>query len=759
MPPGNKDAGRAAGRGRAARGAPPGMLLDVLNRLAALDSLDDQLAALIEATTEATGADRGTVFLLDEASGELYSRVSRGGRIPEIRVPRDVGIIGLVFTTGEGILIPDAHSDPRFNPEIDETTGYRTRGILSTPIRTRRGELLGVAQVLNKKEGSFTESDLAVIRDVVGQASIILQGSLSMASMLESRRKEADFLNVVAEISSEIQIGRLLRMIIAMVTKILDAERSTLFLNDEKTGELYTEVGEGLGAARIRFPNTLGIAGTVFRTGETINLPYAYADLRFNPAFDRTTGFFTRSLLCVPLTTKSGRSIGVTQVLNKVGGYFKKDDEVRLRAFTAQIAIALENAKLFDEVQSIKNYNESILESMSNGVLTFDEDRRIVTCNQSGLRLLKVAQDRVIGRPAGDFFAGKNAWVVESIGRVERDRRPAVTMDAEIQAGEDIRSANVTVLPLSSGQGERLGSMMLMEDISGEKRLRSTMARYMDPGLADKLLRSGEEILGGQASEATILFSDVRNFTTLTEELGAQGTVALLNEYFTVMVECIRDEGGMLDKFIGDAIMAVFGTPLAHDDDPDRGVRAAIAMMHDLRDFNRGRATHGLKPIDIGIGVNTDQIVSGNIGSPKRMDYTVIGDGVNLASRLEGSCKEYGAHILISQNTLGRLRGTYRTREVDAVIVKGKTEPARVHEVLDYHTEETFPAMMDVLGSFRDGIELYRAGNWDRAMVAFRQALRHHPGDAASRMYIQRCTHLLEEPPAEWKGIWVMGHK
>src|SRR3954452_6084381 len=250
------------------------------------------------------------------------------------------------------------------------------------------------------------------------QASIVLHGTLSVAKMLDNQRKEAEFLNVVAEISSEIQLGRLLQMIMSMVTKILNAERSTLFLNDEKTHELYTEVGEGLGATRIRFPNSMGIAGTVFKTGETVNIPYAYADLRFNPAFDKQTGFFTRSLLCVPVSNKAGKAIGVTQVLNKIGGTFKKDDEVRLKAFTAQISIALENAKLFDEVQSIKNYNESILESMSNGVITFDENKKIVTCNEAGLRILDVSQEDIVGLPAEAFWEGKNAWVLESIRRV-----------------------------------------------------------------------------------------------------------------------------------------------------------------------------------------------------------------------------------------------------------------------------------------------------------------------------------------------------
>ena len=145
------------------------------------------------------------------------------------------------------------------------------------------------------------------------------------------------------------------------ITRMLNADRSTLFLNDEKTGQLWSEVGQGLDSLQIRLPNHLGIAGAVFTSGKVINIPHAYADLRFNPAFDKKTGYFTRSLLCVPITNKEGKVIGVTQVLNKHGGPFNQEDESRLKVFSSEISIALQNAKLFADVQSMKNYNESML--------------------------------------------------------------------------------------------------------------------------------------------------------------------------------------------------------------------------------------------------------------------------------------------------------------------------------------------------------------------------------------------------------------
>jgi len=216
----------------------------------------------------------------------------------------------------------------------------------------------------------------------------------------------------------------------------------------------------------------------------------------------------------------------------------------------------------------------------------------------------------------------------------------------------------------------------------------------------------------------------------------------------------------MLDKFIGDAILAIFGTPMRHEDDEDRAVRAAINMLNELNAYNTRRILDNRKPIEIGIGINTDTIVSGNIGSPRRMDYTVIGDGVNLASRLEGACNQYHAHLLISEFTLKKLRGTYRSREIDKVVVKGKTQPIGLIEILDYHTDETFPNCMEVLNNFRHGLKCYRDRKFGEAIQAFQEALAFNGNDYVSTMYIARCNHLMKSPPPEnWDGVWVMQSK
>ena len=738
------------------------MLLAVSREVAALKSLDEVLAALVKIATRELGAERSTLFLNDPRSNELFSRVAQGDVHREIRILNTSGIAGAVFQSGEGEVIENVHDDPRFNSAIDEETGFRTESIAAVAVKTVTGDPIGVVQCLNKLEGHFTASDLSALEAITTQAAVTLQSTQLVETMTLARKKEQEFLNIVADVTSELELGALLSKVMTEATRMLNADRSTLFLNDEKTSELFSRVAMGDSIGEIRLPNTAGIAGVVFQSSETINIPHAYADLRFNPAFDKQTGYFTRSILCVPIINKTGKAIGVTQVLNKNGGAFDDEDERRLRAFTGQIAVALESAKLFEDVQAMKNYNDSMLESMSNAVITINEDGDIATCNRAGLQLLGLNTEEIVGQNANTFFScHENSWLCEKLNELEAEAAigPTELIDATLRTAKCNWSVNAQFLPLNSYDGTRLGSLIMLEDISSEKRMKSTMSRYMDPGLADQIMGGADELLGGRSIEASVLFSDIRGFTTLTEKLGAQGTVALLNEYFTIMVDCITEQGGMLDKFIGDAIMAGFGLPIAFDDSEDRAVRAGINMLLRLHDWNKERAARGEAPVDIGLGISTDNIVSGNIGSPKRMDYTMIGDGVNLAARLESACKQYHAKMLISEFTYKRLKGTYRIRIIDRVVVKGKTEPVDVYEVLDYHTQESFPNLMDNVNYFNEGTRLYRAAQWDNAIRNYRLALEATPGDKLAELYIDRCETLRDNPPTDWNGVWVMDSK
>ncbi len=738
------------------------ILLEVTRRCASLSNIQDVWKELVSMTSRELDCDRGTLFLNDDETNELFSYVAQGDLVREIRILNDSGIAGHVFQSGEARISDDPYSDELFNRSVDQRTGYTTRNIACVPVRTMSGETIGVMQSLNKRVGEFNDDDLELLEEMTTQAAVVLQGLQHYEQIDKIREKENAFLKLMSDINSEFELSRMLMRVVQEITEMLASERATIFMYDQSTATLFSRVAAGGEINEIRFPSHLGIAGEVFTTGKSMNIPYAYADLRFNPAFDKQTGFFTRSILCVPIINTDNNVIGVTQVLNKKGGTFSDEDEQRLKAFTAQISISLQNSKLFDDVQRIKNYNESMLQSMSNGVITMDPKGLVVTCNSAALRIWELNETDIVGHNVADLVGPDGQWVIEQIEKAKAEESTQTIADTALTLSETEKTVNLTFMPLIAAEEDKeLGSMMVFEDISSEKRMKSTMSRYMDPVIAAQMLEGdAHEVLGGINAEATVMFTDVRGFTTITEEYGAQGTVSFLNDYFSLMVDCITKEGGMLDKFIGDAIMACFGLPMSHEDDPDRAVRASIEMIKTLWRWNQDRLSKGLKVVDMGIGLNTDTVVSGNIGSPKRMDYTLIGDGVNLAARLESACKSYFARILVSESTVQKLKGTYRLRAVDLVVVKGKTQPVKVFEILDYHDEDSFPNLMDVVNHFNDGMNAYQAANWDKAIERFNQCLKFNPEDHLSQSYVERCEALKADPPkGEWDGVWVMKTK
>ena len=229
------------------------------------------------------------------------------------------------------------------------------------------------------------------------------------------------------------------------------------------------------------------------------------------------------------------------------------------------------------------------------------------------------------------------------------------------------------------------GFNAMVDGLRERDKLRATMGKYMTQSVMDHLMR-GKVELGGETLTVTILFTDIRSFTSISETMSAHELVKLLNEYFTEMVTVIMEEGGVVDKYIGDAIMAVFGAPVSKPDDARRAVRAAVRMRHALAVLNERLTARGAPPIKTGIGLHTGEVVAGNIGSEARMEYTVIGDAVNLASRLESSTKELGTDVLISEDTNALLDNELETRAVREITVKGRAKPVIVYEVVGFRT-------------------------------------------------------------------------
>jgi adenylate cyclase len=567
-------------------------------------------------------------------------------------------------------------------------------------------------------------------------------------------------LETVKDLAGEINLDTLLQRIIAAVTDLLDAKRSSLFLYDPKAGELFSRVAEGVAVKEIRFPSDEGIAGHVFTSGRGEKVENVYDDPRFNPMIDRATGFVTTSMLCMPIRDKSGEVIGIVQALNKRDGMFTERDESRLDAFTAQLSLALQNAHLFDGINSAKVFNDNILKSLSSGVATFDATGRATSANGAASKIIGQSVEWLTGKTVAEIFEpvgqGKLVPLILDAGGSTGSE---ILTDRELKMVDGARvSVNLIVSPLLDATDQSSGFMISLEDITQEKRLKSTMVRYMTNEAAEKMVETGEVSFGGTPQTATVLFSDIRGGAAVFEDYDARDTVVLLNEYYASMVDVVMKHGGMLDKHIGNAVMAVFGAPFPGEDDALKAVTAANDMMRALNGMNVARVKNGQSKILSRVGLNTGELISGNIGAANSMDYAIVGDSVNLATQLEDAANEYGVQILLGHATMDAVQGAgLKIRELDIVRLKGENQPVPIFEALDHYDDTSFPNMDAVVDAFNNGVNLYRNRDWKKAMSVFSGSLKIYADDAPSRLYLERCLRYMANPPPEdWDGVWIM---
>ena len=408
---------------------------------------------------------------------------------------------------------------------------------------------------------------------------------------------------------------------------------------------------------------------------------------------------------------------------------------------------------------NIKNYNEALLEAMRAGIISTDTKQKIIKVNRAAQVLLGTGVENLINKSIDEVFYNQNSWIGHSVQKSIESGFHDEAMDTILHTfvGEQI-SINLTVQPLENVEKQKTGCLLIIEDITQEKRLRSTMARYLTKEVADKLLNEGEQALGGSMHKTTILFCDIRAFTRFSERNSPQETVQMLNEYFGIMFEQITSNNGIIDKYIGDAIMAVFGAPFRSPRDADNAVQASISMMDALREFNLAREKAGKEKINAGIGLNTGEVLSGNIGSQKRMDYTVIGDDVNIAARMESATKTYKTPILLTGHTVSALsENKHRLREIDQIRVRGRTKPVTIFEVIDGLLPEQANLLADNLELHQQALNDYRQQNWEEAKRKFQEILSICPTDNVSKLFSDRCDVLRKSPPANnWDGVWVM---
>ena len=712
-----------------------GMLDNILDSQGFDVILNDMLQSITLKTGELLNADRSTIFLLDEEKNELWAIVAKdeNGKNLELRFPSHVGIAGEVATGKKVVNIPyDFYNDPRSAnaKKVDESTGYRTYTMLAMPlINEETDELVAVVQLINKlkpnhehygildeqiDKAGFTQEDEQVFREFAPSIRLILESSKSFYAATQRQRAATALMNAVNALSkSGLDLEDTLKRVMDQAKELMNADRSTLWLIDEDKDELWTKIPTADSVKELRIPRTAGFAGIVAESGEPLLIPFdVYDDPRAETSkkTDQQTDYRTCSMLCMPVFNADQKLIGVTQLINKKrqGKYppynpedwphapeqwkasFNRNDMEFMKAFNIQAGVALQNAKLFAEVKQQEQRQKDMLHALTNGVISTDKKGNIVATNPSAKQLLGVSNTELaegkslrelIKLEKGDF--GK--WFDASLSpEDDNDRQQYYPDQVLLSCGAESQSINLSINSMTDATDPSKvnGALVVMEDISNTKQIKNLMYRYMTPEVAEALLASGDTGLGGKRKNVSVLFSDIRSYTTLTEKLQAEEVVVMLNKYFEVMVDIVFEYGGTLDKYIGDALMAVFGSPAPLEDHAWCAMQTAVKMREKLAEFNQERMANEELPISIGMGVHSDEVVSGNIGSSKRMELTSIGDGVNLASRLESASKQYGTDLIISDNTYRDYTDRLYVRELDFITVKGKSEPVIVYELV-----------------------------------------------------------------------------
>lgn len=291
-------------------------------------------------------------------------------------------------------------------------------------------------------------------------------------------------------------------------------------------------------------------------------------------------------------------------------------------------------------------------------------------------------------------------------------------------------------------------------------RIRRIFQHYMSPAIVTKMIDSGRlPEFGGERRELTVLFSDIRKFSSFSEKHEPEFVVNRLSDYLSQMVDIIFTNSGTLDKFVGDEIMALFGAPYYFADHAERACIAALEMIQRLRHMQKQWKAENAENFDIGIGINSGNALVGNLGSEQIFDYTVIGNEINLGARLEGANKVYQTSILISDNTYNYIKDKFVAREIDYVRVVGIHKPVRVYEL---RSVEPLPKIEEelILETFKEALAMYRTHRWGEALKTFRRILRHYPADGPSLLYTVRCLDFLENPPAaDWDGVHDLAQK
>jgi adenylate cyclase len=527
------------------------------------------------------------------------------------------------------------------------------------------------------------------LEDLSQLESRLYRLSQEVAAFTEERNNLLALTEISQVVNSSLELDEVLRIVMDNIVRLTGAERGFLMLRDD-TGQMTPRVArnweqESLNESEHAVSRT--VIKRVIETGEAILTTNAQEDPRFGGQ-ESIIAFNLRSILCVPLKVKNDL-IGVIYADNRIRtGIFSESERDLLGVFANQAAIAIDNARLFAslrrtlaEVTELKNMMSNIFASIASGVITADVQDQVTLCNRAAETILGQTQVQVIGRKLEDVLPSIAANILPQVADI-RDRDTAIT-DLEISHSLPQRGAvdwRLNMSPLKDADQTTQGVAIVLDDLTERKRLeaqRKLFERMVSPAVIQQL-DPNSLALGGKKTDITVLFADIRGFTSYSETQSPEQLVSVLNRYLAAGAEAVLEEEGTVDKFLGDAVMAWFNAPIPQPDHTLRAVRTALK----LRD--RVAELHAVLPpeahLAFGVGIHYGDAILGLIGTEKRLEYTAISDTVNTTKRLQENAGKN--QIVISGAAYERVKDLVNVQPMEPMQVKGKKEPIPVFEIL-----------------------------------------------------------------------------
>jgi adenylate cyclase len=490
-------------------------------------------------------------------------------------------------------------------------------------------------------------------------------------------------------VNSSLELDEVLRIVMDNIVRLTRAERGFLMLRNEK-GEMITQVARNWEQESIKSSEAATsrtIIQKVIETGEPIITTNAQEDQRF-VGQESIVALNLRSILCVPLKLKN-ELIGVIYADNRIrSGIFAETERNLLVDFSNQAAVAIDNARLFAslrqtlaEVTALKNLMDNVFASIASGVITADIQNQVMLCNRAAEAILGMSMPNILGHSLDEVLASVSKDLGSHLAGVLSTDRPVI--DLEISHNDPKRGNmdwRLNLSPLKDAGQKTQGIAIVLDDLTERKKLeaqRRLLERMVSPAVLDQLDPNSLQI-GGKKLDITILFADIRGFTSYSEKQTPENLVAVLNRYLAAAADAVLEQEGTVDKFLGDAIMAWYNAPLPQPDHTLRAVKTALAIRDSIAKLHRElpKEAH----LDFGLGIHYGEAVLGLIGTEKRLEYTAIGDSINTTKRIqENSAKN---QILISREAYERVKKQVDAKPFTPLMVKGKTQPLNVFELL-----------------------------------------------------------------------------